>query len=496
MVLVPHQKIHGRNGRMLSHERVNDLIWPPLLSILDVSRAVLEQDSLWGKRVDSFELFCRATGQDARTVRKGMSTRDPDSLFVSKGTFLFQMGHDRDSSERYRTILDAACEYFREEHRGRPNWLASDGGMGETESSHLSLPWKRLLDAIRHAFVAFSLRDIELKSLELREAVKLAMASLGRPPRPDRQHTDNLFAELECDKVLQDATRWLEESQNDFFAKQAVPPPAAIVQLLAISLIASACAHDKPDGAQDKVTSNWATECGYAFKALVFALNLWPAEPTLPDHGGGNGAPSSANDVAKRLTERGLGRHDLSPRYSRLETERNYMDLMSLLALLRICAQSSLYLACLGWLAWSWQRRHGPDAFHIVIALAAAVGLIELLRVWLAFNQTLLVTASLPVAWIITERWPRGMCSVGGSHSLVVLIVAATLSLVFFDWITSNTPISLPTDNSPIRSVAVFTGVAAWVLILLALQSRYMVRLRLGLESEWAVEFGQDHFHT
>ena len=54
--------------------------------------------------------------------------------------------------------------------------------------------------------------------------------------------------------------------------------------------------------------------------------------------------------------------------------------------LITVAAQGAAYFASLGWLAWSWERKQGSDAFHLVISYALGGWLLSVAYMRLSAN--------------------------------------------------------------------------------------------------------------
>ncbi|HJQ25506.1 MAG TPA: hypothetical protein VKA60_16420 [Blastocatellia bacterium] len=154
-----------------------------------------------------------------------------------------------------------------------------------------------------------------------------------------------------------------------------------------------------------------------------------------------------------------------------------------------IVVQNAAYLSCLTWLAWRGERRLGGDAFHLVVAYAAAIWSLSFLVNKLSVPAATAVILVSIIGFLIDLSlglWVRGLSD---QRLLVQVITVALLTLIAFDWATSHTPVSLPVGSASLANLALTCALGVWVLIALHSRSRAGMVLRLGVRNHWAMEY-------
>lgn len=136
---------------------------------------------------------------------------------------------------------------------------------------------------------------------------------------------------------------------------------------------------------------------------------------------------------------------------------------MILLRLGALGLEGGMLFGCIMVIAWLGLRLNGIDSFHLVIALPAAV-LITSTASFVSFPFSLLVGAT--AAASIDYWWPvRDVESSG--RALISLVVAASLALIAFDWITHHTPVFLAGRSSLGNTLGIlsFLGVCCFAVV-------------------------------
>jgi hypothetical protein len=151
--------------------------------------------------------------------------------------------------------------------------------------------------------------------------------------------------------------------------------------------------------------------------------------------------------------------------------------------------QSSAYLASLAWLAWRGERLRGEDAFHLVVAYAFGVWVLSTLVNHTGLHQLPAIIVAGAAAYLIDSVWLKPSRHKKSMSAVVQVIIAASLALIVFDWITSHTPVALPINSVQSRNVALVCAAASWMWIAIDSRNRSNVMLRLGLKNQWAMEY-------
>ena len=148
----------------------------------------------------------------------------------------------------------------------------------------------------------------------------------------------------------------------------------------------------------------------------------------------------------------------------------------------------SVYYASLSWLAWRWERSHGEDAFHLVIAFVGG-SLVLKLGQDLSFPIIFSIILASFTSWSVDKIWSSDVFEKGTGFALIKVIVFATGALVTFDWLTSNQPVELELGTTSLRYV--FVGFSVVTLLNCAFRQRspYGQLLRLGKSNQWAFEY-------
>lgn len=153
--------------------------------------------------------------------------------------------------------------------------------------------------------------------------------------------------------------------------------------------------------------------------------------------------------------------------------------------LLSIIVQLTAYLSALTWLAWRFERLRGLDAFHLVVAFTLGV----LIAHWLASACCGPFTAIMiggTFAWGLDALWSRPTeADHDGGRDIILMIAAATLALLLFDWATEYTPVSFG-HVAGLVPLAIGVWLVGMALVALMSAGRRGRVMRLGTRNRWA----------
>jgi len=165
------------------------------------------------------------------------------------------------------------------------------------------------------------------------------------------------------------------------------------------------------------------------------------------------------------------------------------VNIDTLYGLLSVVVQSSGYLASLAWLAWRDERLRGEDAFHLVVAYAAGAWLLSFLVNHLGVYQLPAILTAGTAAYLIDGMWLIPSRPEKSGPAVVKVIIAATLALIIFDWVTSRTSLTLPINSVQARNATLVCALASWLWIMFYERTRSGVMLRLGIRHQWAMKY-------
>lgn len=158
--------------------------------------------------------------------------------------------------------------------------------------------------------------------------------------------------------------------------------------------------------------------------------------------------------------------------------------------LIGIVIQGTAYLSALAWLAWRFDRMKGIDAFHLVVAFGIGVLVADGLAAagWASLPA---VAAGGGLAWVVDTAWMRAS-RVGvrvADGNIIVMIAAASLALLLFDWVTAYAPVAATAARKQLTQVALSAWCFGAVLIVGLSRSRRGRVLRLGRVNQWAPDY-------
>jgi hypothetical protein len=163
------------------------------------------------------------------------------------------------------------------------------------------------------------------------------------------------------------------------------------------------------------------------------------------------------------------------------------MSLNVLPQLTWLALQVSLYYAAITWLAWTWQQRRKEDAFHLVVALTFSFGAWHLLETF-HVPSLMLVVLTIPIAWSIAEL-ALPLTRTDKDGNLLILLVAATTSIIAFDWMTSHQPLSIKGNAVMHRYLAVTSAVILCLVLIFVRSGGYVLVLCAGRDNSWAFDY-------
>lgn len=165
--------------------------------------------------------------------------------------------------------------------------------------------------------------------------------------------------------------------------------------------------------------------------------------------------------------------------------------------LVKIALQSAAYLVALSWLAWSFERTRGYDAFHLVVAFVSGV-LVSTFAYERGLGAMVCVLLGSAVAFAVDRGLGRLASGLLGHGGTVVMIATASLSLLMFDWMTAYTPLTMATEGAELLTLATIAWCVGAAVVVAQGRTRLGRNLRLGLHNQWAPAYwgGSAGYHT
>ena len=163
------------------------------------------------------------------------------------------------------------------------------------------------------------------------------------------------------------------------------------------------------------------------------------------------------------------------------------MNVEVVIQLLWLSFQVSLYYSAITWVAWSWQQRHAEDAFHFVVALTLSFGIWYLLQER-GLSGFLLMVLTVPLTQFVADVG-LPFRHADADDKLLLLLVAATSSIVTFDWLTSSQPVNIEGNSTGYRYLSISSAIFLWLLLASYRKSNYLLVLLAGRESNWAFDY-------
>ena len=151
------------------------LISPAFQSIVDAARVVLEIDSLWPRRRQSFVRFCKCIGQPPNAVEGGIKSGESlDKGVIAAAEKLSHLHTSLTLPNSLRIVFDLAVNYlgdFVDE---------IDDGNGSLKDGHDDNT-KLLYNALKYYFVGLNLEDLTIRSLCIDKATEMVVQLLREP---------------------------------------------------------------------------------------------------------------------------------------------------------------------------------------------------------------------------------------------------------------------------------------------------------------------------
>jgi hypothetical protein len=173
------------------------------------------------------------------------------------------------------------------------------------------------------------------------------------------------------------------------------------------------------------------------------------------------------------------------------------MDKKIIVQILFISIEYSVYIWSLSLIAWIANRKLDKDAFHLVFSNVIGFLLIFLFTVkyeldWMFLFYIIPIITFTLDELIIEVLLPRENIfkkNEINSTSFLNLIIIATFSLIFYDWVTAHIPINFFLPNLYGETLLFISALLALLIFKYYSRRKYGKILKLGHENKWAIEY-------